>query len=269
MIEKHADAAKELAIMAPTPSVSAYTITKKVPIPAKAGLIAPLDITIPCGPVIIRPKLETYQSIAQSVTEGTFLTCFTDAYQHLQELNVPTSVPIDFHLTNAIEVTEATTICKAGEVLSEAHADLLNLLSRSPFFDETAVLGSNEQVGSHATGEWKSTTQAVDADVPMHPSAGATPRSSNEPSIAERQRAVTAELENAELARAILVAEIDAITQRKRLVEAELEAATVAAAKIQRERVAFTQLREREGTERYGNSKVKMNVTNEEFFGVW
>ena len=98
-------------------------------------------------------------------------------------------------------------------------------------------------------------------------------------SLAERKRAVTAELEHAELAHAILVAEIDAIAQRKQNVESKLttgkllkratEAATIVASEMQQECATFMRLREGEGTERYGSSKVKMNVTNEEFFGVW
>ena len=259
MIQKHADAAdatKELAAIA-SKHVPAYVIQKRVPIRAQAGLIAPFDISVPCGP-IYHPKLEPYQHVRQSKT-----------YQHLQTLNVPTSVGPN----NSVDVTETTVIAKAGDVLGDAHADLVNQLGCSPFFDETVVRGSNEQVSSQTNGEVKPTAaRAAGGDVPSasRQSVEAPSRPDGSvASLAERQREVTAELENAELARAILVAEIDAITQRKQNVESELEAATIAASEIQQECATFMRLREGEGTERYGSSKVKMNVTNEEFFGVW
>merc|ERR1712001_70034 len=114
-------------------SVRDMLLANKVKAPARAGAIAPLDVTVP----------------AQNTGLGPEKTSF------FQALNIPTKIT-----KGTIEIIQNVHLIKTGDKVGMSEATLLNMLGISPFTYGLIVKkvydGSREECCRHLFGHWLS-----------------------------------------------------------------------------------------------------------------
>lgn len=87
-------------------AIRKMVMEKKVPAAAKAGVLAPIDVSIPAGPTGLDPGQTSF----------------------FQALNIGTKI-----VKGTIEMTQSTKICTKGERVSTSAVALLNKLAIKPF----------------------------------------------------------------------------------------------------------------------------------------
>lgn len=87
-------------------AVRKMVMEKKVPAAAKAGVVAPIDVSIPAGPTGLDPGQTSF----------------------FQALNIGTKI-----VKGTIEMTQSTKVCVKGERVSTSAVALLNKLAIKPF----------------------------------------------------------------------------------------------------------------------------------------